>query len=152
MKDLNETYLDIDDLAKKIEKRIKELEEKESKKHKEKKYADENLGENIANLDEIIKEIDKRIQEIEEEEKFDIDDLTNKVNAKLASLDDAVFKEDDLEKTKYDLEDISRQINQTIKSLEQKRKERKRKKAMYCDMARKNAKKKNVSKKANKKD
>ena len=137
MKDLDKTFLDIDELAKKIEARIKELEEKEKKEKKEKEYQNEDLGDNIANLDEIIKEIDKRIAELEEEEQIDIDELTDKVNAKLDALDDFEV-EDDLEKTKYDLEEISRQINETIKKLEEKKKDKKRKKAMYCDMARRN--------------
>jgi len=124
MKDLDKTFLDIDELAKKIEQRIKELEEKENQKNKEKEYQNAELGNNIANLDEIIKEIDKKIAEIELEEKLDVQELTDKVNAKLAILNE-FDDDDDLEKTRYDLEEISRQINETIKALEEKKKKEK---------------------------
>ena len=71
MKDLDKTFIDIDDLAKKIEARIKELEEKELKEKKKKEYVNEDLASNMADLDEIIKEIDKRIEELEKEEKVE---------------------------------------------------------------------------------
>ncbi len=141
MEDFSKTYLDVDELAKKIEKRIQELEEKEKKRNEKLEYQNDNLSENMANLDEIIAEIDKRIQEMDEEKTSDVkvDDLTNKVNEKLENLE---VEEDDLGKTIYDLSEISKKINATIRELEAKKKEKKRKKAMYCDMARKNGKKK----------
>jgi len=142
MKNLDKTYYDIDELARKIEERIKELECQEEEKNKKEKYANEDLENNIANIDEIIKEIDKRIAKLEKEEEIDVQDLTDKVNAKLENLDELDI-DDDLEKTRYDLEEISKQINETIKALEKKKKDKKRKKAMYCDMARRNARKKN---------
>ena len=140
MEKMDKMQIDIDELAKKIEKRIAELEEKQKEE-----YKDEKLGETITNLDEIIKEIDKKIKELEEEEEenisLDINGLTNKVNDKLALLDEV--NEEDLGKTIYDLEEISKTINNTISELEKKRKEKKKKKKMYCDMARKNKNKKN---------
>lgn len=140
MKDLDDTYLDIDELAKKIEKRIQELEAKEQEKVKKNEYHNDDLGKSIENIDEIIKEIDNRIAELEQEEKtINVHDLTEKINRKLMELDDV--NEDDLGKTRYDLEEISKQINETITNLEAKKKEKKRKKAMYCDMARKKQKK-----------
>ena len=145
MKDLDDTYLDIDELAKKIEKRIQELEAKEKEQKKEMHYHDNKIGKSVESIDEIIHEIDNRIAELKkEEEKIDIQELTNKINRKLMDLDDVV--EEDLGKTRYDLEEISKQINETIKSLEDKKKEKKRKKAMYCDMARKKAHKKTPKK------
>ena len=144
MKDLNQTFVDIDELAKKIEARIKELEDEEKKEAAKKEYINDDLAEKMSDLDSVIKEIDQRISELEEEEKVDIDELTRKVNARLASLDD-VDIENDLEKTRYDLSEISKQINATIRALEKKKKDKKRKKAMYCDMARKNNKCKNKS-------
>ena len=129
MKDLDDTYLDIDELAKKIEKRIQELEAKEQEKVKKNEYHNDDLGKSIENIDEIIKEIDNRIAELEQEEKtINVHDLTEKINRKLMELDDV--NEDDLGKTRYDLEEISKQINETITNLEAKKKEKKRKKAM----------------------
>ena len=139
MRDLDDTYLDIDELAKKIEKRIQELEAKERENKKEAEYHNDDVGKSIESIDEIIKEIDNRIAELEKEEReLDIQDLTDKINSKLMVLDEVA--DDDLGKTRCDLEDISKQINETIKSLEAKKKEKKRKKAMYCDMARRKAK------------
>ena len=156
MDNFEKTYQDIDELAKKIEKRIKELEIEEKKQKAETKYVDPEAGKNMADLDEIIRQIDARIAELEKEEeqefKFDIEKLTAKVNKKLEKLDEVV--EEDLGKTLYDLSEISKTINETIKALEAKRKEKKRKKAKYCDMARKkngqNKKKQNKKKKEEK--
>ena len=112
----DKSYLDIDELAKKIEARIKELElqEKEEKKIEEKKeevifkYSDKEIAKNMADLDEIIRQIDERIAEFEKEEakeqELDLEDLTNKINKKLEKLDDVV--EEDLGKTIYDLSEI----------------------------------------------
>ena len=141
MEDMDKTYLDIDELAKKIEARIKELEEQDRKQKEEVEYVDKKFGENIADLDEIIRQIDQRIAELEKEEedsiRLDIEGLTKKVNKKLEKLDDVV--EEDLSKTLYDLSEISKTINETIKALEEKRKKKKQQKAKYCDMARKKA-------------
>lgn len=125
---------DIDKIIKQVENKIKELE-----KEKQKKQRKEN---SIADLDDIIKEIDKKIQELDKDnktKKIDINKLNEKINQKLSKLED--FEEDVLDRTIYDLSEISKTVNDTIKQLEKKKKEKKRKKAMYCDLARKNAKK-----------
>ncbi len=149
----DKSYLDIDELAKKIEARIKELELQEKKELEAKEYADKKNGKDIADLDDIIRQIDERIAEFEREEaakELDIEDLTRKINKKLAQMDEVV--EEDLGKTLYDLSEISKAINETIKNLEAKKKKKKARKAKYCDMARKNAnKKKNTKKKNDKK-
>ena len=138
MDSIEKTYLDVDELAKKIEQRIKELELKEEKRKQNLDYQSKETGSSIANLDEIIDEIDKRIRELEIEEKetenINLDDLTNHINEKLNKMDDII--EEDLGKTIYDLQEISKKINATILELERKKKEKKRKKAMYCDIAR----------------
>lgn len=134
MEDFNKIKIDMDKLSAKIEKRIDEL---EVRRKKEREYKDRKLEETITDLDKIIKEIDKRIHELDIEEKisFGVDYLTEKVNKKLELLDNV--SDDDLEKTITDLSEISKQINDTVSELERKKKEKKRKKAMYCDMARK---------------
>ena len=151
MDSYDKTYLDIDELAKKIEERIKELEsqEKPEKGNQDVEVLDEyfnkEMEKNISDLDDIIRQIDERIAEFEKEDKsskekeLNVEDLTNKVNKKLEKLDD--MKEEDLGKTLYDLSEISYAINETIKKLEEKKKMKKAKKAKYCDLARKNAKK-----------
>ena len=157
MDSYDKSYLDIDELAKKIEERIKELElqeqEEKRKLAQEADYSNKEVEQSIQDLDEIIKQIDARIAEFEKEEKkenkLDLEDLTNKINKKLESLDDVV--EEDLGKTLFDLSEISAAINETIKVLEAKRKKKKAQKAKYCDMARKNANKKNKKAKNNKK-
>ena len=134
-------YFDIDELAKKIEMRIKELEKDNVEKNSNVEYVSKKTKAHIFELDEIIKEIDNRIIEIEEQEAKDkiinIDDLTNKVNKKLEKLDD--IKEEDIGKTIDDLSSISDSINEIMKNLEIKRKKRKQQKARYCDLARKKA-------------
>lgn len=154
----DKSYLDIDELAKRIEERIKELEkvELEEKKllAKNDEYANKKTEKNIQDLDLIIKQIDERIAEFEAKEKaekekpieLDLDDLTRKINKKLEKLDDVV--EEDLGKTLYDLSEISKAINETIKNLEAKKKKKKQQKAKYCELARKNA---NKNKKTSKK-
>ena len=162
MDSYDKSYLDIDELAKKIEERIKELElqEKEEKKKitMAEEYSSKEIEQSIQDLDEIIKQIDARIAEFEEEEKkkakpkeLDLEDLTRKINKKLEALDE--IEEDDLGKTLYDLSEISAAINETIKNLEAKRKKKKQQKAKYCDLARKKASKsgKKSVKKTNKK-
>ena len=129
MDNFDKTYLDIDELAKKIEERIKELEaqEKENeKKEVKEEYSDKSIERDIADLDEIIRQIDARIAEFELEEakerELNIEDLTNKINKKLEKFDDIV--EEDLGKTIYDLSEISNAINDAIKSLETKKKQK----------------------------
>lgn len=159
MEDLEKTFIDIDELAKKIEERILELEKESLVKENvvSEKYLNDNLANDIDDLTSLINEIDKRILELEVEEQeenieLDIKDLTEKVNLKLESLEEESF-DDDLGKTLYDLNEISKIINETIKKIE-RQKEKKRKKAMYCDLARKKEralKNKNKRNKNNKK-
>ena len=146
MDSYDKTYLDIDELAKKIEERIKELEAQEKKEAEVlEDYSNKKTEKSISDLDEIIRQIDERIAEFEEEEKknqekeLDVEDLTRRINKKLDNLDDVV--EEDLGKTLYDLSEISKAINETIKNLEAKKKKKKAMKAKYCAMARKNNKK-----------
>ena len=149
---LDKSYLDIDELAKKIEERIKELELQENKETKkdqvQEDYSDKDMEKSISDLDRIIKEIDARIAEFEKEEEvkkeLDIEDLTKKVNKKLEKIDDVT--EEDLSRTIYDLSAISEAINETIKNLEAKKKKKKAMKAKYCDLARKKANKKGYKK------
>ena len=164
MDSYDKSYLDIDELAKKIEERIKELElqEKEEKKKvtMAEEYSSKEIEQSIQDLDEIIKQIDARIAEFEKEEEkkkakpreLDLEDLTRKINKRLEALDE--IEEDDLGKTLYDLSEISAAINETIKNLEAKRKKKKQQKAKYCDLARKKASKngKKTVKKPNKKN
>ena len=96
-------------------------------------------------IDRLIGEIDNHLEslkQVKNEDTVDIDleELTREMNHKLDGLDE----------TLYDLSEISNMIKETLNRLE-KDKEKKRKKAMYCDMARKNKKncKKN-NKKCNK--
>lgn len=129
--------LDIDELAQKIENRIKELEQKEIQEEKETKH-NQTADKHILELDEIINEIDRRISELEKNDNtsIDIEDLTQKVNKKLAKIEN---DEDDLDRTISGLSEISDSINGMMKNLEAKRKKRKKLKAMYCDLARKKA-------------
>ena len=138
MDSYDKTYMDIDELARKIEERIKELEKKDKEQKNKEEYSNEEVAQNIADLDEIISQIDERIKELESEDDFiDVDSITKKVNQKLAKLDEV--NEDDLGKTIYDLSEICDAINKTIKTLEEKKKKRKEQKARYCDLARKKA-------------
>ncbi len=121
----------IDEIIKTIEKKMVDL---ENKKHER---------DNITDLDEIIKEIDKKIDELEIEEKekrIDIDLLNKKINNKLKESKE--YSDDDLDRTIYDLSEIAKTVDKTIKQLEAKKKDKKRKKAMYCDMARRQQNKK----------
>ena len=135
MEDFNKIKIDVDKLSEKIENRIRKLEEAKKPKTE---YKDKKIENTITDLDAIIKEIDKKIQELDKEEEVDINSLSDKASAKLEQLD--AITSDDLDKTIYDLSDISKKINETILELEKKKKDKKRKKAMYCDMARKNKK------------
>ena len=157
MEDMDKTIVDIDELAKRIDERIKELEELNNIGNtKEEEYTNDTLGSDMSELTALIEAIDKRILELETKEQevdfeLNIEELTEKVNKKLDELCFEDEKEEDLDKTFCDLNEISKIINDTIKKLE-KQKEKKRKKAMYCDLARKNARKKCNCKKKNKKD
>ena len=133
MEKKSEMSINIDDLVKKIEKRIQELEAEEKRKK-------ERLDNTVTDLDAIIREIDARIEEMEREENksIDLDKISAKVNEKMSEIDDA--KDAALEKTIYDLNEITKKINETIAALEKKKKDKKRKKAMYCDLARRNGK------------
>ena len=66
---------------------------------------------------------------------LDLDELTKEINQKLDDLEEEPT-EDNLEKTLYDLSEISSMIKEALAKVD-KSKEKKRKKAMYCDMARK---------------
>ncbi len=140
MDSYDKTYLDIDELAKRIEDRIKEL-EKKSVPLKGEEYTSKKVEKNMSDLDDIIRQIDERIREIEKDQSkeinINVDDLTKKVNSKLSKLDDV--SDEDAGKTLYDLSEISNAINETIKALEDKRKKKKQQKAKYCDLARKKA-------------
>ena len=135
--DSNKEYLDIDELARRIEERIKALEsnkneKKEIKKETKKEVViDKKTNEKLSDLDKILNELDKRIQELDKESvsEFDVNLLMDKINDKL-SLDE---EEDN---KIYDLEEITNAINETIKALEEKRRKKKDQKAMYCDLAR----------------
>ena len=146
MENMDKTFIDIDELAKRIDERIKELEEMNKPNvQEENAYTNENLGNDMDELNELIEAIDKRIMELEQEEEtrefeLNLEDLTDKVNQKLDELDFKNETESDLDKTFSDLSEISKIINDTIKKLE-KQKEKKRKKAMYCDLARQKARK-----------
>ena len=131
--DSKDNYLDIDELAKRIEERIKELEHKDDKTKNESSHKKD---ERISDLDKIIADIDKRIQELDEESKnsLDVDMLMDKINKKLAK-DEKSFDDNET----YDLSEITKAINETIRALEEKRKKKKQDKARYCDMARRNA-------------
>ena len=131
---MEKDFLDIDELAKKIEERIRELEKKEGK-NKE-KVVDDKTSSKMADLDQIIAEIDKRIRELENEsiDEIDVNLLMDKVNRKLSKSGKETEKD-----SLYDLDEITKAINETIKTLEEKRKSKKIQKAKYCDLARKKA-------------
>ena len=142
------SYLDIDELARKIEERIKALESKETKqeeKKEEKKketkevIVDKKTNNKLSDLDKIIDEIDKRIKELDEEtiSEFDVNLLMDKINNKLSS--DEENPDEGSSEGIYDLEEITKAINETIKILEEKRRKKKAQKARYCDLARKRA-------------
>ena len=142
------SYLDIDELARKIEERIKALESKETKqeeKKEEKKketkevIVDKKTNSKLSDLDKIIDEIDKRIKELDEEtiSEFDVNLLMDKINNKLSS--DEENPDEGSSEGIYDLEEITKAINETIKILEEKRRKKKAQKARYCELARKRA-------------
>ena len=133
-------YLDIDELARRIEERIKTLEsrqpeEVEVKEEKKENIVDEKTDKKLKDLDLIIEEIDKKIKELDEDSisDFDVDLLMDKINDKLSR------DEEEANNVIYDLDEITKAINETIKALEEKRKKKKAQKAKYCDLARKKA-------------
>ena len=105
MKKNKDLSINIDDLVKKIEKRIEEINKEEEKK----KAKVENT---ITNLDDIIKEIDRRIKELEEKEEknisIDLDKINEKVNMKISKMQEA--SEEAIDKTIYDLSEITNDL------------------------------------------
>ena len=130
----DKTLFDIDELAHRIEARINELEAEKKKEEKEKPY---DLNALIADIDCKIQELDKKIAK--EEPFLDINKVTKKINAKLDHLDDEIS--DDLDKTISDLREINKVINDSMAKF-YRDKEKKRKKAKYCELARKQGNKK----------
>lgn len=143
MNSLDQKYIDFDELAKKIENRIKELEKNNPRDKNEVKieFSDKKTQRHLSELDEIINEIDSRIDELEKQSaakvELNIDDLTDKVNNKLEELE--YLEDDELDKTLTDLSNISNAINDAMRDMEAKRKRKKQQKAKYCDLARKRA-------------
>ena len=131
---MEDTMIDIDELAKKIEQRLKELEESQKEEIKK-----EEIEQTIYDFGDLLNQIEAKIKEIEayEENKIDIDEVTNRANAKLNFMLE-FNDEDELEKTITDLEEVSKMINEALLKLE-KDKIKKAKKAKYCDLARKKA-------------
>lgn len=132
MEDNDNNMIDIDELAKKIEDRLRELEETQQEEPKK-----ENIDKTIYDFGDLLNQIEAKIKEIEayEEHKIDIDEVTNRANAKLNYMLE-FHDEDEYEKTLYDLEEISQMINDALVKLD-KDKLKKQKKAKYCDLARK---------------
>lgn len=128
---LDDTMFDIDNLAKKIEDRIMELEGK-----KEEVVDKEEIDKTIYDFGDLLNQIEAKIKEMEayEEHKIDIDKVTEKVNNKLNYMLE-FNDEEELDKTLYDLSEVSSMINETIAKLE-KDKLKKEKKARYCELAR----------------
>lgn len=127
---------DVDELAKRIEDRIKKLEGT-----KEEVPGREDIDKTICDFGDLLNQIELKIKEIEsyEENKIDIDEVTNKANAKLNYMLE-FHDENELDKTICDLEEISQMINEALLKLE-KDKIKKAKKAKYCELARQKARK-----------
>ena len=128
--------LNIDELAKKIEERIKALEGNKTtvvEKPKDIEMTSEEKAV-ISNLDQILEEIERRIQELDEEavSEFDVDDLMDRINKKLSG-EEEIAKDN----VTSNNEAISMAINETIRALEEKKRRKKAQKAKYCDLARK---------------
>lgn len=144
---MDDTMFDIDELAQKIEQRLKELEETKDEVHER-----EDVDKTIYDFGDLLNQIEAKIKEIEsyENNKVDIDEVTNKANAKLNYMLE-FHDENEFDKTLYDLEEISQMINQALEKLE-KDKIKKAKKARYCELARQKARKnQNYKKKTSKK-
>lgn len=143
----DDTMLDIDELTKMVEEKLQELDETKDEVHERSE-----IDKTIYDFGDLLNRIEAKIKEIEEYEnnKIDIDEVTNKVNAKLNYMLE-FHDEDEYEKTLYDLEEVSQMINEALDKLE-KDHIKKAKKARYCDLARKNARKNNkISRKKEKK-
>ena len=144
---------DINELTKRIEESINKIEKEQENEvdlSDEMPEADSSLF-SVEEIDRLINEIDNQLNSIKENEEkvdLDLDALTKEINDKLDLLDEEPT-DDNLEKTLYDLSEISNMIKEALNKVD-KDKEKKRKKAMYCDMARKN-KNKNYNKYNNKK-
>lgn len=152
---LENTMIDIDELAKKIEERLKELNNERQEEHEKKKIkadAKKTVDDFCSLLDDIEGKV-KRLAEHEVIDKLNIEDVTKKINKKL---DKVVNENEELEKTIYNLNEISMVVNETIKKLEKEKKKREIK-AKYCKLARekerkiKKIKKEITKKKINKK-
>ncbi len=146
--------IDVEELTRKIDESINRI-ENENKVDldlsNEIPDADTSLF-SVEEIDRLINEIDERLSTLKDsEDKVDLDleALTQEINDKLDMLDEEP-SEDNLEKTLYDLSEISNMIKEALSKVD-KDKEKKKKKAMYCDMARKNKNKKNNYKKYNNK-
>ena len=145
---------DINELTKRIEESINKIEKEQENEvdlSDEMPEADSSLF-SVEEIDRLINEIDEHLSTLKDsEDKVDLDleALTQEINDKLDMLDEEP-SEDNLEKTLYDLSEISNMIKEALSKVD-KDKEKKKKKAMYCDMARKNKNKKNNYKKYNNK-
>ena len=141
----DDTMFDIDELAKRIEDRIKELEGTKEEVHER-----EDIDKTICDFGDLLSQIELKIKEIEsyEENKIDIDEVTNKANAKLNYMLE-FHDENEFDKTLYDLEEISQMINEALVKLE-KDKIKKARKAKYCELARQKARKQRNAKKVKK--
>ncbi len=146
--------IDVEELTRKIDESINRI-ENENKVDldlsNEIPDADTSLF-SVEEIERLINEIDERLSTLKDsEDKVDLDleALTQEINDKLDMLDEEP-SEDNLEKTLYDLSEISNMIKEALSKVD-KDKEKKKKKAMYCDMARKNKNKKNNYKKYNNK-
>lgn len=144
---------DINELTKRIEESINKIEKEQENEvdlSDEMPVADTSLF-SVEEIDRLINEIDNQLNSIKENEEkvdLDLDALTKEINDKLDLLDEEPT-DDNLEKTLYDLSEISNMIKEALNKVD-KDKEKKRKKAMYCDMARKNKNKNKYYKKNNK--
>ncbi len=131
--------LDLEELTRRIEESIKRIEQEEKTDIdlSDEIPTDDTPAFTIEEIDKLISEIDERLnslKEVDESIDLDLDELTKEINEKLDTMEDN--KEDNLEKTLYDLSEISNMIKEALSKVDKDR-EKKRKKAMYCDMARK---------------
>ena len=130
----------IDELTKRIEESIKKLEEQDKNQidlSDEIPTEDEPMF-TVEQIDKLLSDIDGYLSELSSKDDtidLDLDALTNDINNKLDAMEEE-SNEATLEKTLYDLSEISDMIKEALNKIN-KDKEKKRKKAMYCDMARK---------------
>ena len=130
----------IDELTKRIEESIKKLEEQDKNQidlSDEIPTEDEPMF-TVEQIDKLLNDIDGYLSELSSKDDtidLDLDALTNDINNKLDAMEEE-SNEATLEKTLYDLSEISDMIKEALNKIN-KDKEKKRKKAMYCDMARK---------------